>query len=395
MQTEIYLDNNATSRPLPEVREAMLEVLDTGFGNPSSAHFAGERARRSITAAREAVAHLIGTEPCNVFFVSGATEANNMVLASALMKKKHTPRIITTNVEHSSIKKYCEYLETRSVEIVYLPVDRLGNVSLDNLEKEISSKRTDLVTIQWVNNETGVIQPVESIGSICQSYGVPFHADAAQAAGKVPIHIDGLPIDFLSISGHKFHGPQGVGAIYARVPKSLCPILLGGPQEYGVRPGTENLPGIVGIGKAADIRAKRLHTVINKVGELRDYFELSILRSMPNVEVNGDRNRRIHNTTNLLFRGIDGQALVARLDQLGIRCSQSSACTNQIPEPSYVLRAMGLSYDEAFSSIRFSLSEYTTRQEIEYVIEQIKRICSVLEGFSVDKQTKASSAERR
>lgn len=394
MNTEIYLDNNATSRPLPEVREAMLEVLDAGFGNPSSAHSAGERARGRMSEAREAVANLIGAEPNNVFFVSGATEANNMVLVSILMKQNHSPRIITSNVEHSSIKKYCEYLEAHSADIVYLPVDRLGNISLSNLEKEISSKRTDLVTIQWVNNETGVIQPVESIGSICKTYGVPFHADAAQAVGKVPMRMDRLPIDFLSVSGHKFHGPQGIGVIYAKAPKSLYPILLGGPQEYGIRPGTENLPGIVGIGKAAEIRSKRFDTVTNKVQELRDYFEFSILRLVPNVEVNGDRTRRVHNTTNLLFRDIEGQALVARLDQLGIRCSQSSACTNQIPEPSYVLRSMGLTYDEAFSSIRFSLSEYTTRQEIEYTVENIKIICSTLRDLSLNKLPKLT-AERR
>ena len=394
MNNEIYLDNNATSRPLPEVREAMLEVLDAGFGNPSSAHSAGERARSRISEAREAVANLIGSEPYNVFFVSGATEANNMVLSSALMKHGYKTRILTTNVEHSSIKKYCEQLETQSANIVYLPVDRLGHISLSILEQEISSKKTELVTIQWVNNETGVIQPIADIGNICQRYGVPLHADAAQAVGKIQMQIENMPIDLLSISGHKFHGPQGIGAIYARTPKSLHPILLGGPQEFGLRPGTENVPGIVGIGKAAEIRAKRLETVTKRVGELRDYFELSILRAIPNVEVNGDRNSRVHNATNLLFRGVEGQALVARLDQLGIRCSQSSACTNQIPEPSYVLRAMGLSYDEAFSSIRFSLSEYTTRQEIDYTVEQIKGLCSSLRDFSVDKLPKLMAEQR-
>lgn len=394
MNTEIYLDNNATSRPLPEVREAMLDVLDAGFGNPSSAHSAGERARIRITDAREAVAHLIGADPYSVFFVSGATEANNMVLSSALMKHKHSSRIITTNVEHSSIKKYCEYLEIQSADIVYLPVDRLGHISLSSLEKELSSKKADLVTIQWVNNETGVIQPIGYIGDMCRKYDVPFHADAAQAVGKIQMEVVNLPIDFLSISGHKFHGPQGIGVIYAKSPKSLRPILLGGPQEFGLRPGTENVPGIVGIGMAAELRAKRFDTVTKRVRELRDHFELSILRSMPNVEVNGDGNQRAHNATNLLFRGIEGQALVARLDQRGIRCSQSSACTNQIPEPSYVLRAMGLSYDDAFSSVRFSLSEYNTRQEIDYVVEQIKNICSVLTNFSLDEIPKLTVEQR-
>ena len=394
MNTEIYLDNNATSRPLPEVREAMLEALDAGFGNPSSAHSAGERARSRLIEAREAVAHLIGAEPCSLFFFCFSTEANNMVLSSALMRRGHRTRIITTNVEHSSIKKYCKYLEAQSADIVYLPVDRLGHISLSILEKEISSKKVDLVTIQWVNNETGVIQPIADIGNICQRYGVPLHTDAAQAVGKIRMQIDNMPIDFLSVSGHKFHGPQGIGVIYAKAPKSLYPILWGGPQEFGMRPGTENLPGIVGIGKAAELRSKRFDTVTNRVQELRDIFELSVLRLVPNVEVNGDRTRRVHNTTNLLFRDIEGQALVARLDQLGIRCSQSSACTNQIPEPSYVLRSMGLSYDEAFSSIRFSLSEYTTRQEIDYTVEQIKEICSALSDFSLNKIPKLMAEQR-
>jgi cysteine desulfurase len=212
--------------------------------------------------------------------------------------------------------------------------------------------------------------------------------------GKIRMQIDNMPIDFLSVSGHKFHGPQGIGVIYAKAPKSLYPILWGGPQEFGMRPGTENLPGIVGIGKAAELRSKRFDTVTNRVQELRDIFELSVLRLVPNVEVNGDRTRRVHNTTNLLFRDIEGQALVARLDQLGIRCSQSSACTNQIPEPSYVLRSMGLSYDEAFSSIRFSLSEYTTRQEIDYTVEQIKEICSALSDFSLNKIPKLMAEQR-
>jgi cysteine desulfurase len=390
MNREIYLDNNATTRPLPEVRETMLEVLDIGYGNPSSAHGAGERARIYLSKAREALADLIEVDAHNLFFVSGATEANNMILTSILKRQGNNSRIITTEIEHSSIFKLCEYLRAHSIDIVTLPVNKKGHISLSDLAKEIISKRTDLVSVQWVNNETGVMQPVDEIGKICKINGVPFHTDAAQAVGKLNMTVQDLPIDFLSISGHKFHGPQGIGAIYARNPKYLLPILYGGSQESSLRPGTENLPGIVGIGKAAQIRHQHLKSVIDKIKCLRDEFEQLILINIPNVEVNGDRDQRVHNTTNLLFHGIEGQALIARLNNLNIYCSQSSACTNQSPESSYVLRAMGLTDDEGFSSIRFSFSEFITREDVLYVVEEMKAICEDLSKFSLTKNKKAS-----
>lgn len=229
---EIYFDNNATTRPLPEVREAMMDVLDSGFGNPSSGHSAGERARNQVIIARESLADLIGTDPDNVFFTSGATESNNMVFSSIIKKYHNYAGLLTTKVEHSSIKKFCESLKNELIPVNYVPIDKKGHVSLSELENMINSE-TRLVSIQWVNNETGVIQPVREIGEICKKKGVLFHTDAAQAIGKVSINLNNLSIDFLSISGHKFHGPQGIGAIFAKAPNLLSSILQGGRKSMG------------------------------------------------------------------------------------------------------------------------------------------------------------------
>jgi cysteine desulfurase len=377
---EIYLDNNATTQPLPQVREAMAMVLGERFGNPSSAHAAGDRAREHIRCARKAVAKLIGVDSSMVFFTSSGTEANNMVLASVLRCRRTRPRIVTTEVEHSSILTYCEYVCDLGVEVIYLPVDRTGRLSLAAVETAITPE-TSLVSVQWVNNETGVIQPIVQIGALCRVRGVPFHTDAAQAVGKLTIEVSTLPIDFLSLTAHKFHGPQGIGALYARHPRWLSPMLYGGSQEGGLRAGTENVPGIVGMGKAAELRLARFGTVQHHLQALRDRFENLVLDMVPGTEVNGDRIQRVCNTTNLLFRGFDGEALVAQLDHVGIRCSQSSACTNMHPEPSYVLRAMGLSEDDAYASVRFGVSEQNTLEEIEWAAQQIREICYKLRAF--------------
>ncbi len=378
---EIYLDNNATTQPLPYVREAMLEVLGEGFGNPSSAHAAGDRAREHVRRAREAVAELIGADASTIFFTSGGTEANNMVLASVLRNRRSKPRIVTSEIEHSSIPKYCAYLRDLGVEVVEVPVDRAGRLCMADVEAAITPA-THLVSVQWVNNETGVIQPIEQIAALCRERGVPFHTDAAQAVGKLPIDVSTLPVDFLSLTAHKFHGPQGIGALYARNRRWLSPMLYGGAQEGGLRAGTENVPGIVGMGKAAALRCARLGEVQLYLQQLRDRFENLMLDLVPGAEVNGDRARRVCNTTNLLFRDIDGEALVAQLDHVGIRCSQSSACTNMYPEPSHVLLAMGLSEDEAYASVRFGVSELNTLEEVEWAATQIMEVCNRLRAVS-------------
>jgi cysteine desulfurase len=327
-----------------------------------------------------------------MIFTSGATESNNMILSSVLYNRVKSPRLITTQVEHPSIITSCEFLAGLGIEVVYLPVDRSGQISLLDFEASLTPNAA-LVSVQWANGETGVIQPIEKIGEICREHGVLFHTDAAQAVGKVEINASELPIDFLSFSGHTFHGPQGTGAIYARDKRQLHPMFLGGPQEYGLRAGTENVPGIVGLGKAAEIRRERLESVQTQLCELRDLFETSILEIIPDTEVNGDRENRICNSTNLMLREIEGQALVVQLDQVDIRCSQSSACANQRPEPSYVLRAMGLSEEEASSSVSFSFSELDTLQEVEIAVRTITKLCRRLRAFNTIIHNGHSSTE--
>lgn len=380
---EVYLDNNATTKPLSEVREAMMRVMGEDFGNPSSAHSAGDRVREAMVASRDAVAQLVGTEADQIVFMGSGTEANNTVFNSVVQcaPTGKRVRIVTTTVEHSSIVKMCDYLGGKGIEIVFVPVDRYGQVIWEALDEAVTPD-TDLVSVQWVNNETGAILPVERIVHLCQSRGVLFHTDAAQAVGKLPVSVTKLPVDFLAFTAHKFHGSQGIGALYVRSPKGLLPLLWGGSQEGGLRPGTENVPGIIGMGTAAQLRLERLRDVQGLMASLRDRFEQSVIAQIPDVEINGDPDMRVCNATNLLFRDVDGQALVARLDQEGVRCSQSSACTNQRPEPSYVLRAMGLSEAEAYASIRFSFSEFNTVEDVDEAVTHLARLCEQLRRFS-------------
>lgn len=378
--TEIYVDNNATTIPLPEVCEAVLESMGANFGNPSSVHEAGERGRAQLRNARAALAQLVGASPENLIFTAGGTESNNLVLLQ-LLHSSTPPRLVTTAVEHSSILKTAQYLQTRGVDVVFLSVDSSGLIHLDELEEALQTPAS-LVSVQWVNNETGVIQPVQQIAESCRKRGTLFHTDAAQALGKVPLDLSQLEADFVTLTAHKIHGPQGVGALFARNKKHLQPLLHGGEQESGLRAGTENLPGIAGMGKAAEIRFQRLNDVITRLEHLRDKFESHITEQLPSVVVNGGDTARVCNTSNLQFTGLDGQALVARLDQDGIRCSQSSACTNQRPEPSYVLKAMGLSESEAYASVRFGFSERNTLEEIQFLVERLTEHCQNLHAFS-------------
>jgi cysteine desulfurase len=374
---EIYLDNNATTRPLPDVIKLMLPILSSGFGNPSSSHSAGERVRGCIKEARKQLGQLIGADPNNIVFTSSGTEANNMAFYSATRGKNGRCRILTTTVEHSSIRKMCSHLRIKGVDIILLPVDSSGHIDLEEL-RQLVRENIDLVSIQWVNNETGVIQPLAEIVAICHEHGKVIHTDAAQAVGKSEVNVDDIAVDFLSLTGHKFHSPQGIGAIYCRDKFLLAPIFFGGFQENGFRPGTENVSGIVGIGKAAELRRKNLEVHIETMRELRDHFESKVLEMVPNTSVNGDPANRICNTTNILFGGIDGRILLKKLDTKGIRCSQSSACTNSQPEPSFVLKAMGRTDEEAYSSIRFSFSIENTIQEVDRAVDVISSTCEDL-----------------
>ena len=380
MTREIFLDNNATTQPLECVRDAILAALGRDFGNPSSSHSSGDRVRRQLAMARSSLADLVGATEDQVIFTSGCTEANNWVLSQRTQSTSR-PRIVTSTVEHSSILETLDFLEQQGVDVVRVPVASDGTVDLDDVSAAVTPETT-LVSIQWANNETGVLQPIEGIISLCRDRDVLVHTDAAQAIGKVPIDVQRSQVDFLSLTAHKFHGPQGVGALICRTPKSLAPQFRGGSQENGLRAGTENVPGIVGTGAAANSRVKNFAAVVEKLRLLRDRFEEQICTRIPGVHVNGSLTNRVCNTTNLRFEGVDGEAMVARLDQAGVRCSQSSACTNQRPEPSYVLRAMGLSEQQAWSSLRFSFSELNTQEDVDLAVHIIANLVAQLRSFS-------------
>ena len=377
---KIYVDNNATTSPLPEVIEAMCESMTRNFGNPSSSHRDGELARRTIAVARQNIANMVGAVSSNLIFTSGATEANNWALQSGLAYPG-IARLVTTPAEHSSVKRMPELLEEVGNRTVLVRINSDGRIDLGHL-KEICGKGPALVSTHWVNNETGVIQDISEIAKICHQNRCVLHVDASQAIGKLKIDFDESTIDFLTITSHKMHGPQGVGALCVKETRNLTRFLCGGEQEKGLRPGTENLPGIAGFGRAAEIRASKLDSIESQVCALRDQFEEQVFDSIAGVHINGGRGHRIYNTSNLLFQGVDGQALVAQLDADGVRCSQSSACTAQIPEPSYVLTAMGLSEQDAYSSVRFSFSELNTREEISLLVGILtKRVRGLRDTF--------------
>jgi len=332
----------------------VLRAMDVDFGNPSSAHGAGRRARQSVEDARDQVAGLVGADRSNVTFTSGGTEANNLVLRHC--DAAGFKRIITTTVEHSSVLGILDSLVQRGVEIQLLDVDASGRINLDDLKKLTVDSQT-LVTIQWANNETGVMQPVQEAAELVTRRGGTFHCDAAQAVGKLPIDFSSAPIDCLTLTAHKLHGPQGVGALISKPRFRPAPLLLGGSQERGGRVGTENYPGIIGFGVAAEHRTATMRTFARHTRALRDMFESRLRDALADVRINGATADRACTTGSMTLPGIDGQALVAQLDARGIRMSQSSACTNMRPEPSYVLRAMGLSEDDAYSTVRYAMSE--------------------------------------
>ena len=379
---EVYLDSNATTQPLPEVVELVASAMASGCGNPSSVHAAGERSRSLLRKAREQVASFVNTADVNVVFTTGATEANNIVLQSLVSGKLSGYRLVTSAVEHSSILATAERLSDRGVEVVILPVDRDGRVDSLAMVEAIEAGKT-LVSIQWANNETGVIQPISEMAEAARAAGALFHTDAVQAIGKVVVDLDRTPVDLLSLSAHKIHGPMGVGALIGPGLKHMSPITYGGSQEMAIRPGTENVPGILGLGCALEIRANRFERVAQHVKELRDSFESQLTSSGLVAEVNGSSVDRLSNTSNIRFARADGEALILRLDQVGVRCSQSSACTNRKPEPSYVLRAMGLSEDQAFASVRFGFSELNTSDEVSLAVESMKKILAGLERFAL------------
>jgi cysteine desulfurase len=356
--TEIYLDNNATTHLLPAVQDAIAQAMAANLGNPSSPHFAGDKARRAIEQSREQVALLVHAKPSQIVFTSGATEANNAVIQGVMAQRASTctPHLVACVTEHSSILGPLNAAAQHGVQVTLLPVDHAGGLPLATLS-EVIATRPQLVSIQMANSETGRVHPVKEIAAICRSHGVLFHTDASQAVGKMAVDVIDLGVDLLTFTAHKIHGPSGSGALYARIQSQMPVFMHGGEQEGGFRGGTPNLLGIVGFGAAAAERSSRLAEVLSAMIASRDRFEAAVRAQLGDTAINAGAAPRLPNTSNILFRGIDGQALVARLEQQGLYCSQTTACTSRRPEPSYVLRAMGLSEADAYSSVRFSFGE--------------------------------------
>jgi cysteine desulfurase len=374
---EIYLDHNATTPILPSVLEAMLPFFEESPGNPSSGHTAGGKARTAIEHARDQIADLVGTAPLKVLFTSSATEAINTALHSAIaLRRGKRSRIVITAVEHAAVQQYALAAEKSSLEVIQIPVDASGALALDRLADAISAE-TCVVSVMWANNETGIIFPISQIAELCADRGVPLHVDAVQAAGKLPIDLRVVPIDYLSISAHKLFGPKGVGALIAS-PHLVVAFLLGGNQEAGRRAGTENVPAIVGFGEAARLAALELQQRADAVIPLRDRLEQVLFQSIKGCYINGMGQPRIPNTTNISFDGIDGDTIAGMLNANGIYVSTGSACSASTLTPSHVIMAMTGSYERAGEAVRFSLSHLNTEAEIARAIAVIEQSVACL-----------------
>jgi cysteine desulfurase len=377
----IYLDNNSSTRIDPEVLEEMMPFLTAQYGNPSGSHRFGARVKEATNLAHERVAALLGCQPSEVVFTSGGTESDNTALHSALQMSPERRHVVTTSVEHNAVLNYCEATVRRGCQATIVPVDEQGHLDLNELERAIRPD-TAVVSVMWANNETGVIFPLEKIAQICRAKGVFFHTDAVQTVGKMAIDLTNLPIHFLSLSGHKLHAPKGVGALYVNRKARFQPLLVGGPQEGGRRAGTDNVPSIVGLGKAAELALSRLEEENTRVRALRDRFESTLLAEFEDVMVNGDATARLPNTSNLAFTGVDAQAILLKLDQEGVCCSLGSSCTTGAVEPSHVLRAMHFTNERARSSLRFSFGRFNTETELDKVLEVLPRIVRKLRQLS-------------
>jgi cysteine desulfurase len=377
----VYVDNNATTRVAPEVLEAMLPYFSELYGNPSSMHFFGGQVQKKVNEAREKVADLLGAEPSEIVFTSCGTESDNAAILGTLDSYTEKRHFITSRVEHPAVGNVSTYLGRKGYRITELSVDREGRMDLDEL-KEAIAEETVLVSIMYANNETGVIFPIQEIGEIIKAKGIPFHTDAVQAAGKIPLNMKKSKIDLLSISGHKLHAPKGIGVLYIRKGTKFSPFLIGGHQEKGRRGGTENVPYIIGLGKASELAKAHLEEENTRVKALRDYLEAKILEKIPNTLVNGDRVNRLPNTSSVSFEYVEGESILLLLSDLGICASSGSACTSGSLEPSHVLRAMGVPFTAAHGSIRFSLSIYNTKEEMDYIIEHLPPIIQRLRDIS-------------
>lgn len=377
----VYLDNNATTRVAPEVLETMLPYFSDLYGNPSSMHTFGGQVAGKIREAREQVAALIGASPDEIIFTSCGTESDNAALRSALAAHPEKRHIVTSRVEHPAIKALVAHLAERGYRITELPVDKSGLLDLGQLAESLAPD-TAVVSLMWANNETGVIFPVEKAAELTRERGILFHTDAVQATGKIAIDMRKNAIDMLSFSGHKLHAPKGIGVLYVRRGTRFSPLLIGGHQEKGRRGGTENTPSIIGLGKACELAARHLETENTAVRRLRDKLETALLARIPNARVNGNGERRLPNTTNISFEFVEGEGILLLMNEHGICASSGSACTSGSLQPSHVLRAMGVPFTMAHGSIRFSLSVYTTEEEIDFTVDKLPPIIERLRGMS-------------
>ena len=387
MAKTVYFDNNATTQVAPEVRDAMLPFLGELYGNPSSMHAFGGQVAKHLDRAREEVAQFLNADPDEIIFTSCATESDNSAIRGTADYFGKDLKVITTAVEHPAILQPCRRLKALGHEVVELPVNSLGQLDLAQLEAELSkpskpSEPPKLVSIMYANNETGVLFPIEKIAELCKAHGAIFHTDAVQVAGKIPVDVKKVPVDMLSMSGHKFHAPKGIGIFYVRKGTKLKPFMLGGHQERSRRAGTENVPYIVGLAKACELARLGMAKEAKGIGALRDKLEAGILAKCPNVRVNGDTANRLPNTLNVSFEYIEGEAIAYHLSDLGICISTGSACASGSLDPSHVIRAMGVPFTAVHGSVRFSLSRYNTMDEVDYVLDKLPPVIKNLRDLS-------------
>jgi cysteine desulfurase len=388
----VYLDNNATTPVLPEVFEAMKPFYLEEFGNASSIHHYGQRARSAVEKARASVAALLNARPAEIVFTSGGTEGDNAAIFGLATKGDH---IITSTIEHSAVMNTCKRLEQMGCEVSFVPVNGRGEVDPEDIRKALRPN-TRLISIMMANNETGVVQPVEEISRIAREADVFFHTDAVQAAGKIPIDVQQIGCDVLTISGHKIHAPQGTGAVYIKRGTLIQPLIYGGSHERQRRAGTENLPGIVGLGKAAELAKKWLEgNGPAEMAAMRDHLQNTVLKAIGEAGINGDGARRVPNTTNLWFDYIEGEALVIALDLKGLAASSGAACSSGAIEPSHVLLAMGLKHERARSSVRISLGKQTTNEDIEFAIKVLPETVTRLREISPLHKASGSNVEKK
>ena len=378
----IYVDNNATTMVAPEVLDVMLPYFSTYYGNPSSMHSFGGEVAAKISEARENLARLIGAQPDEIIFTSCGTESDSTAIRAAIESQPDKKHIVTSRVEHPAVKNLYESLSKKGYRTTFVPVDNLGRLDIDYLYDSLSDD-TAIVSIMWGNNETGVIFPIEEIAQQVKSRGIVFHTDAVQVVGKMPIDVSKTAVDMLSLSGHKFHSPKGIGVLYIRKGTRFSPFMIGGHQEKGRRGGTENTASIIGMGKAAELAAQHLKADGYKpISQLRDKLERNLLDTIPHAMVNGDPKNRLPNTSSIAFEYVEGEAILLMMNEYGICASSGSACTSGSLEPSHVLRAMGVPFTAAHGSIRFSLSRYNTENEIDKILEVLPPIIERLRELS-------------